>query len=174
MFKRGMIVLGATAIAGALSGFCLLLVKPWGLEIGPGIFFGLGTSIAFYLLYKPNILKLLLWFVIMIAAWYIALQLVLNKEMLGQLSSAASLTAAGGLGGFLVVSAFGLLIKKVSQVRFFVTVVLGCLLGMAMAYIFYLSKKVGGLQFALAFMVWQVGIGLALTFRLSVEKEKKS
>ncbi len=175
----------ASAVSGALSGYFLLppsgkdtfnleLIFNVGLLYGPGIFFGIIIGALCLWLYRGRrkwaAPLVLVWAVASVVAWRIALQIALSHFGFSTASDSEigslSYTIAGLVGSFILSAAFWLLIKRIHPARLLLAIGAGAVLGFAMSYIISGDNPgyngLGVTKLIAAFMLWQIGVALAL------------
>jgi hypothetical protein len=154
----------ATALSGWLSGYFMLARNDLFLDFGPGLLFGIATAAVLFVFYKTSLLNALLWVVASTVSWYAALHLAMNNPDPAQIITPSSMTMAGGIGAFILCVSYSLLVAKIGQTKFIITVLSGSLLGTIM-YFVLLSQggQINHLLYIISFVLWQVGVGLALT-----------
>jgi hypothetical protein len=187
MKYKELAILPATIVSGLISGYLLTEVFKgsgnlfdgllgWAmLHIGPGVLFGLATAPVFIWLYKTRLFKALLWVCGSAATWYVALNVFMNNSYrpFGESGTGAiepmvpfEMIYAGLVGALMLGVIYFLLINRDSIFKALVVAVVGAILGWAMQYILNLENYVFAeeIKYALAFALWQAGIGFILTF----------
>ncbi|HSX00683.1 MAG TPA: hypothetical protein VLF67_00435 [Candidatus Saccharimonas sp.] len=163
------LVIMATLLSGGLSGHFLLPngtqdpgSSNWGLLYGPGIFFGIAIALACLWLYRRDwqwsLARSLLWVAVSTGAWYLALRIALSEST--GTSGFVSYALAGAAGSAILAAAFWALVRHLAFTRLLLTVAAGSVLGIAMNLILMIG--LGEWAIIAAFIVWQMGVGLAL------------
>jgi len=130
---------------------------------GPGIYFGLATAALFAWLYRSPILKLGLWLGASIVSWYLALQLAMAMINVPSGGGIIGYVSGGLLGSLLLSIFFWLLIRRVNRERIYLTVATGGILAVVMFLILQGADAEPTASYMISFVIWQVGVGLALT-----------
>ena len=165
MPNRLIAILSATVLSGALSGIFFTddsFLAGLGIFYGPGVFFGVITGALFILVYQTYFLKALLWAGASTLSWYLALRLYtfLSDGDAG----VVNMILAGVAGAILLSSFYWLLIRKISWKRIFLTIASGGLGAAIMYAVLQGEDAETTLRYVISFVVWQTGVGLALTF----------
>jgi hypothetical protein len=171
MRNKTLVILLASALSGALSGYVLLGIDQLGLLLGPGVVFGVTTTALFTWLYRNHPLKSLLWFGGSVLSWYVAIRIALPPPDFSQSDTgytSAGYLPAGVIGALILTISFWIFVKRISPLRAGVVVGLGGVLALAMQAIMQIETS-QSLPFPLmiSFAVWQVGVALALTTEIN-------
>jgi hypothetical protein len=167
---------GATLLSGALSGLTLTLL-PFAIFVGPGIWFALATGWVFYTDKRQDLVQGVIWVASCAAAWYLAMRIYSNGGALeptfSNHSQWSTMMMSGLVGSFILAVIYSLLVRSVSLRNILVTAALGSVLAFVM-YVIIASgttiypngngshESLPQLRLMLAFLVWQVGVGLSL------------
>lgn len=170
MFNETLAILVATVLSGIMSGIYFTGdgSMQWGVLYGPGIFFGVATAGLFIWLRKTPFLKAALWAGASISSWFAAIQIYIRlPENNG---GPIGLVVAGVCGAALLGSFYSMLVREISWQRFVVVVIAGGIMAAIMSTVLQQQDSASALRYIVSFVIWQVGVGLALAAELNSRK----
>lgn len=161
----------ATAISGALSGALLLTGIPLiSMSYGPGLFFGLVTSWIFSGTRSMPLLRSILWLISSTISWNVAIRFYMSDIYKSGFETSASsevsfvgMLLTGAIGAFLLQITHWIIFQRIRPLSLVLTPLIGATAGTVM-YLILSSTSGPYWPLMLAFMVWQVSVGLALEF----------
>jgi len=171
-----------TAISGALSGITFPTV-PGALWVGPGLLFAVTTSWLFVRLKWLDNVQSLLWIFASTGAWYLAVRrYAMHAGDIGPHPSSdlIYMIESGLVGSLVLATVFSLLRRKINISNIAATTGAGIAAAAVMNGILTFgtdngsSSLHGYVKFILAFVVWQVAVGLTLLrYKPATQTKKK-
>jgi hypothetical protein len=167
-------VMFAAALSGALSGAVMnekFITPIFGVQFGPGTFFGIIVAIALMIFYELRVVPATLLIAASIGGWFLALQLwfILNDQY-----SFVTFAASGGLGSLILALGITLGTLRLKLINIVITLTAGTIAAIPMwAIINHSDTSNTDLHMIIAFVIWQVCVALTLIRFVPVQLAKR-